>query len=91
VQEKYLKGVLGVDRETPGYVMTKECKRNRLRVKAGKRVWRENGWKGILEKKENKNRRRREKNTIRETGMQWKRGKIKIKRNMDKCRAEWNV
>jgi hypothetical protein len=38
VQEKYLKGVLGVDRETPGYVMRKECKRNRLRVKAGKRV-----------------------------------------------------
>ncbi|KAJ3629147.1 hypothetical protein MTP99_013561 [Tenebrio molitor] len=33
VQEKYLIGVLGVDRETP---VREECKRNRLRVKAGK-------------------------------------------------------
>jgi hypothetical protein len=33
VQEKYLRGVLGVNRETPA---REECKRNRLRVKAGK-------------------------------------------------------
>jgi hypothetical protein len=26
-----------VDRETPGYTVREECKRNRLRVKAGKR------------------------------------------------------
>jgi hypothetical protein len=26
--------VLGVDRETPGYRLREECKRNRLRVKA---------------------------------------------------------
>jgi hypothetical protein len=38
VQEKYLRGVLGVDRETPGYIVRKESKRNRLRVKAGKRA-----------------------------------------------------
>jgi hypothetical protein len=38
VQEKYLRGVLGMDRETPGYTMSEECKRNRLRVKAGKRA-----------------------------------------------------
>jgi hypothetical protein len=38
VQEKYLSGVLGVDRETPGYIVRKECKRNRLRVKAGKKA-----------------------------------------------------
>jgi hypothetical protein len=38
VQEKCLRGVLGVDRETPGYMVRKECKRNRLRVKAGKRA-----------------------------------------------------
>jgi hypothetical protein len=38
VQEKYLKEVLGVDRETPGYIVREECKRNRLRVKAGKRA-----------------------------------------------------
>ncbi|KAJ3622748.1 hypothetical protein MTP99_019028 [Tenebrio molitor] len=38
VQEKYLRGVLGVDRETPGYIVREECKRNRLRVKAGKKA-----------------------------------------------------
>jgi hypothetical protein len=38
VQEKYLRGVLGVDRETPGYTVREECKRNRLRVNAGKRA-----------------------------------------------------
>jgi hypothetical protein len=38
VQEKYLIWVLGVDRETPGYIVGEECKRNRLRVKAGKRT-----------------------------------------------------
>jgi hypothetical protein len=30
VQEKYLKKVLGVDRETPGYLVREECKSNRL-------------------------------------------------------------
>jgi hypothetical protein len=35
MQEKYLRWVLGVDRETPGYIVRK---RNMLRVKAGKRV-----------------------------------------------------
>jgi hypothetical protein len=34
VQGKYLRWVLGVDRETPGYIVMKECKRNRQRVKA---------------------------------------------------------
>jgi hypothetical protein len=38
VQEKYFRWVLGVDRETPGYIVREECKRNRLRVKAGKRA-----------------------------------------------------
>jgi hypothetical protein len=36
VQEKYLRRVLGVDRETPDYTVREECKRNRLRVKAEK-------------------------------------------------------
>jgi hypothetical protein len=36
VQEKYLRGVLGMDRETPSYIVREECKRNRLRVKAGR-------------------------------------------------------
>jgi hypothetical protein len=30
--------MLGVDRETAGYIVRAECKRNMLRVKAGKRV-----------------------------------------------------
>jgi hypothetical protein len=38
VQEKYLRGMLGVDRETAGYTVKEKCKRNRLRVKAGKRA-----------------------------------------------------
>jgi hypothetical protein len=38
VQEKYLRWVPGVDRETPGNIVREECKRNRLRVKAGKRA-----------------------------------------------------
>jgi hypothetical protein len=38
VEGKYLRGVLGVYRETPGYIVREECKRNRLRVKAGKRA-----------------------------------------------------
>jgi hypothetical protein len=36
VRENYLRGVLGVDRETPGYVVREECKR--MRVKVGKRA-----------------------------------------------------
>ncbi|KAJ3621311.1 hypothetical protein MTP99_003462 [Tenebrio molitor] len=38
VQEKYLKGWPGVDRESPGYTVREEYKRNRMRVKAGKRA-----------------------------------------------------
>jgi hypothetical protein len=38
VQEKCLRGVLGVDRETSSYTEREECKRNRLIVKAGKRA-----------------------------------------------------
>jgi hypothetical protein len=38
VQEKYLRGVLRVDRETPRYMVRGECKKNRLRVKEGKRA-----------------------------------------------------
>jgi hypothetical protein len=41
VQEKYLRRVLGVDGATPGYIMREECKRNRLRVKTGKRAARQ--------------------------------------------------
>jgi hypothetical protein len=36
VQEKYLRGVLGVDRVTPEYIVREECKGSKLRVKAGK-------------------------------------------------------
>jgi hypothetical protein len=34
VQEKYLRGVLGMDRATPGYIVREEYRRNRLIVKA---------------------------------------------------------
>jgi hypothetical protein len=40
VQQKYLRWVLGVDRERPGYIVKEECKRNRLREREL------NGWKG---------------------------------------------
>jgi hypothetical protein len=38
VQGKYLKWVLGVDRETPGYIVMEETKRNGIRIEAGKRA-----------------------------------------------------
>jgi hypothetical protein len=38
VHEKYLREVLGVDKETSSYIVREECKRNRVRVKAGKRA-----------------------------------------------------
>jgi hypothetical protein len=37
VQEKYLREVLEVDRETPSYTVKEECKRNRVRVKTRRR------------------------------------------------------
>jgi hypothetical protein len=87
VQEKYLRGVLGVDREMPGYILRKECKRNRLRVKASGKVSRQNDrreegriltecWK---EKKKNTGKR----------VCQWRSKKIESKRKMDECGAEW--
>jgi hypothetical protein len=60
VQEKYLRGVLGVDRETP-----EGCKRNRLRVKTGKREAKfedkMDGREGMHEEKKKKTRRRKRK------------------------------
>jgi hypothetical protein len=45
MQEKRLRGVLGVDTQTPDYIVREECNRNRLRVKAGKRAARfEDKW-----------------------------------------------
>jgi hypothetical protein len=38
VQEKYLRGILGMDRETLAYIVREECKRNRMRVKVGRRA-----------------------------------------------------
>jgi hypothetical protein len=38
VQGKYLKWVLGVDRETPGYIVMEETKRDGIRIEAGKRA-----------------------------------------------------
>jgi hypothetical protein len=38
MQEQYFGGVLGVDRETPSYMVREECRGNRLRVKVRKRL-----------------------------------------------------
>jgi hypothetical protein len=38
VQGKYLKWVLGVDRETPGYIVMEETKRDGIRIESGKRA-----------------------------------------------------
>jgi hypothetical protein len=94
VQEKYLKWVLGVDRETAGYIVREECKRNRMRVKAGKRTAK------IEDKMDGREECRiltecwREKNTEREIlskkrVYQGRSGKIDSKMKMDECKAEW--
>jgi hypothetical protein len=38
VLEKYLRWVLRVDRKAPGYIMREECKKSKMRVKAGNRA-----------------------------------------------------
>lgn len=38
VQEKYLRWILGVDMNTPGYIVREETKREKLRVEAGRRA-----------------------------------------------------
>jgi hypothetical protein len=86
VQEKYLREVLGVDRETPSYIVRKECKRNRLRVKAGKREAKNEDKMDEREEikilteywKEKKKpwRRKRGRSTIRETVMPMKKWKV---------------
>ncbi|KAH0820494.1 hypothetical protein GEV33_002297 [Tenebrio molitor] len=43
VQGKYLKWVLGVDRETPGFIVMEETKRDGIRIEAGKRAIRFEG------------------------------------------------
>jgi hypothetical protein len=102
VQEKYLRWVLGVDRETPGYIVREEWKRSRPRMKAGKIAAKfEDKMDGreeyrILtecwrEKKNYKEMKEREKYVLPEGGIcQWRSGKIesKSKRKMDECRAE---
>jgi hypothetical protein len=72
--------VLGVDRKTPGYVVRKECKRNWLGVKAGKRAakfedkidGRAEGWR---ENKKNEGEKERETSSTRGTGMPVKKWK----------------
>jgi hypothetical protein len=72
VQEKYLRGVLGVERETSSYIVREEGKMNRLRVMDGREECRI-----IIECwRKKKTRRRRERNsTNRETGMPVKKWK----------------
>jgi hypothetical protein len=85
VQAKYLRGVLWMDRETPGYIVREECKRNRLKVKAGKRAakfedkmdWREESRipTECCREKKKKHAEEGERDTIRETGMPVKKWK----------------
>jgi hypothetical protein len=78
VQEKYLISVLGVDRETPGYTVREECKRNnRLRVKAGKRTAKfEDKTDGrMLKRKEKEQREEGERSTTRGMGVPVKKWK----------------
>jgi hypothetical protein len=82
VQKKYLRWVLGVDRETPEYIVRVEWKRSKLRVKAGKFEDRMGGREEcrILtecyrEKKKNADEKERERSTAGGTGMgvrKWK-------------------
>jgi hypothetical protein len=48
-----------MERETPGYIVKEECKRNRLRVKVGKRAAKFED--KMKEKKKNKEEKEREK------------------------------
>jgi hypothetical protein len=80
-----LRWVLGVDRKTPDYIVREECKRNRLRVKAGKRAAKfEDKIDGREEcriltecwrEKKKTRRRRRDRSTTRGTGMPMKKWK----------------
>jgi len=38
-QERFLKWVMGADWRTPGYMIREEVKRDKLRIRAGKRAW----------------------------------------------------
>jgi hypothetical protein len=85
VELKYLRWVLGVDRKTPGYIVREECKRGRLRVKAGKIAAKfEDKIDGREEcriltecwrEKKKTRRRRRDRSTTRGTGMSVKKWK----------------
>jgi hypothetical protein len=88
VQEKYLRWVLGGQKR-------EECKRNRLKVKAGKRAAK---FEDIMDGREEcriltecwsekKKNAEKERNTTRGTGMR-RRGKFVSKSKMDECRAE---
>lgn len=38
IQERYMRWILGLDRNTPGYIVREECKRDKLKIEAGKRA-----------------------------------------------------
>lgn len=47
VEERYLRWMLGVDRETPGCLVREELQREKVRGRAGRRAW---GYEKGLEK-----------------------------------------
>jgi hypothetical protein len=38
IQEKYIRWIMNIDRQTPAYLILKDTGRNRLEIKAGKRI-----------------------------------------------------
>jgi hypothetical protein len=80
VQEKYLRRMLGGDRETKDYIVRENCKRNRLKVRVGKRAGQfedkmERRERNARRKRKKTRKRRRKRNTIREMGMPVKKWK----------------
>jgi len=49
IQEKYLRWVLGLEWNTPGYIVREELKRNKMRVETG---WRAGRWEERIQKGE---------------------------------------
>jgi hypothetical protein len=94
VQQKYLGWLLGVDRETPGYIVEKEQAASESRKEGGK-VWRQNGWKGRVEPIDRMLGGKEKEQGVGERELlpeervcQWRSGKIESERNKDTNKQE---
>jgi hypothetical protein len=75
VQEKYLKGWPGVDRESPGYTVREEYNRNRMRKRERERQSLRTKWMEGKREKKRTRRSRRKRNTTRGKGIPVKKRK----------------